>query len=126
MDEACFACGPANKNGLHLRIVEGGEGVCATIDPPPWSNGYQNVVHGGLVATILDELAVWAAYKRGYRSVTAELTMRMKDPMKIGQTYVADARVTNVKHRLIAAESRILDRRRALVASATVKLLKIG
>lgn len=125
MDEACFACGPANEHGLHLRITGGAEGVCATIDPPAWSSGYQNVVHGGLVATILDEMAVWAAYKQGHRSVTAELTMRMKDSMKTGQTYQADARVTNVKHRLIAAESRILNEDHFLVASATVKLLKI-
>ncbi|MBE0432960.1 PaaI family thioesterase [candidate division WOR-3 bacterium] len=126
MSDACFACGTGNKNGLHLDIVEHDSGVQATIDPPPWSAGYRDVVHGGIVATILDELAVWAAFKAGHRSVTAELAMRMKDPMKIGQTYTADARVVNIKHRLIAAESRILDRHRALIASATVKLLKIG
>lgn len=126
MDDACFACGTANKNGLHLDIVEQGGGVQATIEPPPWSAGYRDVVHGGLVATILDELAVWAAFKAGHRSMTAELTVRMKDPMKIGQTYTADARVVRTKHRLIAAESRILDRHRTLIASASVKLLKIG
>jgi uncharacterized protein (TIGR00369 family) len=125
MDRSCFACGPLNQNGLQLRILEHGRGVQTTIDPPQWVQGYQNIVHGGIIATILDELAVWAAFKRGYKSVTAELIMRMKNAMKIDGTYTGEAEVISAKHRLIEAQSRILDREQKLIASATVKLLRI-
>lgn len=125
MDRSCFACGPQNKNGLRLSISENEGGVQATIDPPPWVQGYHNTVHGGIIATILDELAVWAAFKKGYKSVTAELLMRMKNAMKVDQTYIGDAKVVSTKYRLIEAESRILDGDQRLIASATVKLLRV-
>lgn len=125
MDQSCFACGPQNKNGLHLRILQDQNGVHATIDPPQWAQGYKDTVHGGIIATILDELAVWAAFKKGYTSVTAQLSMRIKNAMKTDQTYVADAKVLNIKHRLIEAESRILDKDENLIAMAAVKLLRV-
>lgn len=125
MDESCFACGPQNKNGLQLEILESQTGVMATIDPPQWVQGYKDTVHGGIIATILDELAVWAAFKAGFKSVTARLSMRIKNAMRTGQTYVADARVVSTKHRLIEAESRILDADENLIAAATVKLLRV-
>jgi len=125
MDNACFACGPENNNGLRLNIQPSAHGVETRIDLPQWVQGYQNIVHGGIIATILDELAVWAAFHKGHRSVTAELVMRIKNAMNIGRAYKGDARVINTKHRLIEAESRILDGRDNLIASAKVKLLRI-
>lgn len=126
MDEYCFACGVCNANGLKLQITESGDGVRARIAPPMWSQGYTGVVHGGIIATILDELAVWAAFKKGYRSVTAELSMRIRQSMNIGKTYTAQAKVCSTKHRLIEAESHISDENDKPVAFAHVKLLDIG
>jgi uncharacterized protein (TIGR00369 family) len=125
MDESCFACGDKNENGLRLKISECDKGVCATVKLPCWSGGYQNVVHGGIIATILDEMAVWAAFKRGHKSVTGELNMRIKRPMTVGETYQAEAMVVNVKHQLIEAKSTIVDENCQPVASATVKLLQV-
>jgi acyl-coenzyme A thioesterase PaaI-like protein len=125
MDDHCFACGMSNANGLKLRITECGDGVRARIETPEWCQGYNRVVHGGIIATILDELAVWAAFKKGHRSVTAEFNMRIRQSMNVGQTYTALARICNTKHRLIEAESRIIDDKKAPVACAHVKLLKI-
>ena len=125
MDQSCFACGAQNKNGLQLNIIENQTGVQATIDPPQWAQGYKDTVHGGIIATILDELAVWAAFKAGFKSVTAKLSMRIKNAMRTNQTYVAEAKVTNTKHRLIEAESRILDKDEKLIAAATVRLLRV-
>jgi len=125
MDEACFACGRQNENGLKLEITETAEGVRALVAPPIWSQGYNGVVHGGIVATILDEMAVWAAFKKGYKSVTAELTMRIKNAMRVDENYTAAAKVVKTKHRLIEADSMILDKNQQLIASAKLKLLKI-
>jgi len=125
MDESCFACGAQNKNGLKLTISGDSEGVLASIAPPAWSQGYHGVVHGGIVATILDEMAVWAAFKKGYKSVTAELTMRIRNAMRVDENYTATARVVNTKHRLIEAESNIQDKKKQLIATAKLKLLKV-
>ena len=53
----CFVCGLANDNGLKLRFYETGPGeVCATFTAPEYFQGYPGVLHGGIVAAMLDEV----------------------------------------------------------------------
>ncbi|HEC78141.1 MAG TPA: PaaI family thioesterase [candidate division WOR-3 bacterium] len=125
MDDRCFACGAANSNGLQLQIEETADGVRAVIRPPKWSQGYKEMVHGGIISTILDEMTVWAAFKKGHRCVTAELTVRIKKAMKVAEEYLATGRVLRIKHRLVEAESEITDRDNETVAFARAKLIKI-
>ena len=125
MDKSCFACGKNNDNGLKLEIAELDDGVQAMIDLPKWTQGYNRVVHGGIIATILDELAVWAAFKKGHKAVTGELSMRIKKAMCVETTYTASAKIVKAKHRLLEAESKIVDDDHELVASAMVRLLTI-
>jgi acyl-coenzyme A thioesterase PaaI-like protein len=125
MDESCFACGPKNEHGLQLDITETTEGVEAIIKPPVWTQGYNKIIHGGIIATILDEMAVWAAYKKGYKSVTAELKMRIKEALQIDDEYRAIGKVTTVKHRLIQAKSEIIDKTHHIMAFADVKLIQV-
>lgn len=60
--DTCFACGPANHGGLHLDgfAVEGDE-VVAPFHPRQEHNGFEGVLHGGIIATALDEICAWAA-----------------------------------------------------------------
>ena len=125
MDNSCFACGAENENGLRLRITESDNGVQADINLPLWTQGYKKTVHGGIISTILDEMTVWAAYKRGYKCVTAELCIRWKKTMNTQKDYTAHAWVRNVKHRLVQAESEIRDGNHNIIASAEAKLLRV-
>jgi uncharacterized protein (TIGR00369 family) len=125
MDSCCFACGKDNENGLHLDIEETENGVLAVFQVPPWCQGYEKTVHGGIVSTILDEIAVWAAYKAGYKCVTAELTVRIKNPMHIECSYIAHGNVIKQRHRFVQAYAEILDQHKLLYAHAQAKLMKI-
>lgn len=124
-DDHCFACGRHNANGLHMNVTRIDDGVHALIQMPAWVQSYANIVHGGIIATILDEMAVWAAFHRGYTCVTAELLVRIKKSMDIKGTYSARARVVGSKHTLVTTESSILDEDKHLVACATAKLMKV-
>jgi acyl-coenzyme A thioesterase PaaI-like protein len=54
----CFICGVENPVGLHLRIYEIEPGVIeTTYTAPEHFQGYPGVLHGGIVATILDEIS---------------------------------------------------------------------
>jgi len=125
MDDYCFACGKKNEHGLKLEVVESESGVEAEIQPSLWTQGYESIVHGGIIATILDEMAVWAAYKKGYKSATAALNVRIKKAMLIGDKYIAKARVVAIKHGLIQAAAEIVNEGNELIAAADVKLMKI-
>ncbi len=125
MDNRCFACGRDNAIGLHLDITQTDEGVLAPIKLNKNFQGYQNVIHGGIVSTILDEMAVWAAYKKGHKAVTAELNMRIKKPMNADTEYIARGKVLNVKYKLVFAQAEIKDLKNEIIACADVKLIKV-
>jgi uncharacterized protein (TIGR00369 family) len=125
MDNRCFACGAETPVGLHLDIRECADGVYAQIKLNPVFQGYQQVIHGGIVSTILDEMAVWASYQKGYKAVTAELNMRLKKPMLAEIEYIALGRVMNTKYKLVIAQAEIKDSRNEIIAWADVKLIKV-
>ena len=50
-----FGCGDDNPIGLRLRFTPSGEGVKASFIPSAEHQGFQEVVHGGIISTVLDE-----------------------------------------------------------------------
>ena len=124
MDDYCFACGVKNDNGLKLNIVDAHDGVEAKIKLPLWTQGYKKIAHGGIISTILDELAVWAAFKKGHKVVTASLNIRIKKAMTVSEEYTARGTVVNIKHGLVQAKSEIVNKDNEIIAFADVKLLK--
>jgi len=125
MDRRCFVCGTENPHGLCLDIKDTEDGVASVFDPPTWAQGYQGIVHGGIVATLLDEMAVWAAHKKGCRAATAEINVRFKKSMRIGETYTLTGRVKTMKGTLAVADAEARDGSGELVAHAVVKLIRI-
>ncbi|MDH3731120.1 MAG: hypothetical protein OES13_08365, partial [Acidimicrobiia bacterium] len=73
----CFACGQANPIGLGLdgfRVVD--DEVVVDWTPRPEYRGFDATLHGGIVATALDEVLAWAAiYFEGVLAVTATLDL---------------------------------------------------
>lgn len=125
MDRACFACGPDNPNGLKLAIEPTAEGVTARVLPAAWTQGYHGIVHGGIICTLLDEIAVWAAHRIGHYAATGEINVRFKRSMEVGKAYRLNGRITAVKSILALAESEIVDDQGTVIAQARVKLIKI-
>lgn len=55
----CFACGTDNPIGLNLEFYRVGDAVCADFTPGTNHEGWENMVHGGIVSTLLDEVMSW-------------------------------------------------------------------
>jgi acyl-coenzyme A thioesterase PaaI-like protein len=125
MDTRCFACGRDNDRGLHLDIQPSHGGVEAEFMIPPWCQGYQEIVHGGIVSTILDELMVWAAYRAGHKCVTAELSVRIKWPMRVGVDYRGYGSIDKQRHRFVQAYARIYDKNTRIHAYGQAKLMRM-
>ncbi len=60
-DRNCFACGPDNPYGLRMEFVSNGRQVVSRLVIPAYLCGWNNVVHGGVVATVCDEIMSWTA-----------------------------------------------------------------
>ena len=86
----CFGCGAENPRGLALEFrLEHGRAV-AEFAPADYLQGYPGFVHGGVVATMLDEAMSWAAYGQGIWAMTARLTMRFRKSVPLNEPLVVD------------------------------------
>ncbi len=75
----CFVCGVQNPHGLRLTFVDDGERtVRAEFSVPEQFNGYPGIVHGGIVATILDETSGRALLARGHELANLFVTLKME------------------------------------------------
>ena len=112
-DHNCFACGGTNAIGMRLRI-ELGEGSESTEWLPGDDFvGWTDKVHGGIVATLLDEVMAWAPSSFDSWAVTAELNVRYRSPAALGEALVAHGRVTARRRRIyeVSGEVRTVDGR---------------
>ncbi len=129
-DQFCFVCGKNNPDGLQIKFQYPEPGTCrAEFTPPRRFQGWQGILHGGIVSTLLDEAlahAVGGAERGGGGSgaVTAELTVRFKRPVPIGQVVLLEGNVTSDRGRVVECESCIRDSNGNELASAKGKLVR--
>ena len=129
-DHFCFACGKHNPDGLRLHIEYPKPGRCRIeFVPPKKFQGWQGILHGGIISTVLDEAFAHAyggaARGAGETAVTAEMTVRFKKPVKIGEKIIVEGRVVSVKSRVVECESVMRNESGQELASASGKLIKI-
>jgi len=120
----CFACGEDNPQGLKLEVRKTPDGVELDYVLPERFAGWQGIAHGGIVATILDELLAYACNQTDRSMLTAEMTVRYRKPVRTGQPIHGIGRIAEDRGRLILAEARLLDQSGQLLAEATGKLMR--
>jgi uncharacterized protein (TIGR00369 family) len=103
----CFACGQENPIGLRLRFTEEGDGVRAEFTPGPHYQGYEGVVHGGIVAAALDDAMAQLFHMKGQESVTAKLEIRFRRETPVGHRLVVTARLTGQRGKSFTAEAAL-------------------
>ena len=109
-DAYCFCCGPDNPIGLKLAFEATGQGGMRTIWTPRREHqGFKDIVHGGLVATVLDEVMVRLLHDRGIHAVTAGLETRLMKPVRWGRAYRFEARITAHRRRAVTTEADAFD-----------------
>ncbi|WP_233487025.1 MULTISPECIES: PaaI family thioesterase [unclassified Halanaerobium] len=85
-DKMCFACGEENPISLGLKFKKIDKNtVEAEFVPGKLYQGYDGIMHGGLVSTLLDEAMAYAVGARGVSAFTAEIKVRFKKAVKIGE-----------------------------------------
>lgn len=126
-DRACFVCGEKNPAGLKLRLeVDGERGESAAeVTFPEHFQGWAKIVHGGLLAAVLDEAMIYAAGAKGLKCVTGEITVRYVKPASTGAAYRLKGRFLEDRGRVVLAESELLDGEGREVVRASGKLIKV-
>lgn len=124
---SCFVCGEANPAGLRQRFHTDGRLVWAQFVPRPEHCGFAGVVHGGVLATVLDEIMVWAcAVGARQFAFCAEMTTRFHRPAQPGGVLVLESElVADRRGKIFEARAAALDGTGKLVVSATGKYMPI-
>ena len=119
---SCFVCGAENPYGLNQRfLVEDGY-VYTVFQAEPRHCGYPGVVHGGIVAALLDETLGWAAsaVKRKY-FMTADLCVRYRRPVPQGIEVRVVGRYLGDKLAFWLTEGEIIGPADQVYATATAR-----
>src|SRR5687767_3754665 len=120
----CLVCGRSNPHGLKLRFhVNTDSGMVSTeFIPRPEHVGFDGLVHGGILATVLDEAMTWAATWKNKRfCYCGELTTRFRYPLRPGDTLRVEALVEFSRPKLVEVAGKIFDATGRLAATSSGK-----
>src|SRR3982075_1620024 len=99
---ACFGCGPANPDGLHIRSFRRGDEVVAEWQPEKKYEAFPGVLNGGIIGTLLDCHCNWTATYRLMKqagvdhppcTVTADYAIKLLRPTPTDKPVELRARV---------------------------------
>ena len=124
----CLVCGPENPHGLKLNLqVDESTGIVrADFTPNENHVGFERIVHGGLIATLLDEAMVWAATWRIKRfCLCGELMVRFRQGAAPGQSLRIEAAVETSRPRLVETAGKIFDSTGKLLVTASGKYVPL-
>ena len=122
-DHNCFACGDVNPIGMHLHIELGEGWASTTWSPGPDFVGWEDKVHGGLLATLLDEVMAWAPSSHDSWAVTAEMNIRYRSPANPGEPLSARGWVTERRRRIFHVRGEVHGADGRMVAEAEGRFL---
>ncbi len=104
----CFVGRNEESFGLGVRFsVHSDSAVLATVSCPTSWEGYPGMVHGGIIASLLDAAMTNALFARGTVAVTAEVNIRYRQPLPLGRTVTVEGRVTRCEPPLYLVEARV-------------------
>lgn len=125
-DQYCFVCGKKNPVGLKLDFSFDGKTIKTEFIPKKEHQGYFNIVHGGIISTLLDEAMVKLAIELGMPAVTAQMDIRLKKALGIGEKIIVHAEMTRVTKKILEAYAKAETKDGVIVADATGKLMKVS
>jgi uncharacterized protein (TIGR00369 family) len=122
LDEGyCFGCGRNNPIGLKLRFTRDGDTISAGFTPGKNHQGWPGLLHGGILGCLLDEAMSNAAYATGNTCLTASITIRLRQPVKVEVPLVITGTVTHRGKRLIETTGAVCLQDGTVIAESTAK-----
>ena len=119
-DHNCFGCSPVNTSGLQMTFYTNETAVCSKVTVPEHLCGWNNLVHGGVLTTILDEIMSWSAiYLLKRVPMTKSMTVDFLKPIYVGDPLRVEGKVSEKKGKHEALmEGRIYNKDDVCCASA--------
>ena len=126
-DYNCFGCAPDNENGLRMEFYEDGDDVVSLWNAPDYFQGYNYILHGGVRASLIDELAAWVVFiKLKTAGYTTRLDVKYSGPVYTNRgTITLRGRVSGMKKNIAVVDVDLLDEKGVVVTSGTAEYFTI-
>ena len=124
--EVCFVCGADNADGLRLsfEIDADARTLKTQWTPDERFQGFSGIIHGGLVATVLDEAVAKLCVEVGIPAVTAGMDIRFLKPVSVGELLTIHGRIETTNGRVVTGVSEVIKPDGTVAARAVVKMIR--
>ena len=122
----CFACGSNNGMGLGLKFYKHEDGtVFGNFFADPKYEGYSGIIHGGIIATLLDSAMTHCLLMKDIPALTGRLSIKYSTPIQTGTVVKLEARIVDQFHEMFILEGKALvDGKRVASAEAKYRSMK--
>ena len=128
-NDNCFVCGMRNPFGLQVKpkIEDAGGLVRIECTPPEHLQGWADILHGGILSTLLDEAITYVGIGTfNQHAVTAQLEVRFRNPAPTGMKLFVSAERIKVSRRLVEAKAEVTLGDGTLIATGTGKVVPVS
>jgi uncharacterized protein (TIGR00369 family) len=120
----CFVCGDKNPIGLNVPFYVKDDRVVAEYTAGPNFEGYKDILHGGILSSLLDEVMIRSVLALGIYCLTSEIKVKFKKMVKIGDKLSLEGRLVEDKGRILTAEGKITNQENEVVAEGEGKFFR--
>ena len=128
-NDNCFVCGMKNPFGFQVKpeIIADGAAVRIECTPAEHLQGWANILHGGILSTLLDEAITYVGIGTfDQPAVTAQLEVRFRNPAPTAVKLFVSAERTKVSKRLVEAKAEVTLGDGTLIATGAGKVVPVG
>lgn len=121
----CFICGDKNETGLKIDFYCEDGKAKAEYTPTKDFEGYKDILHGGIISSLLDEVMIKAILAEDQKIVTAKIEVTFKIPAKIGEKLLLEGKITEDKKRLVLTTGKAFNQDGQIIATAKGTYFKV-
>ena len=116
----CFGCCPENPIGIHMEFYEDGDDIVSFWNPKTHYQGWVDTMHGGILATIIDETAGWVVFRKLQTAgVTSKMETRFMKEVSTNEPYLLlKANLLEQRRNLALVEACLYDAKGTLCTKA--------
>lgn len=123
-EQACFGCGPHNRRGLRLRFTRIGDEVQTRFTAEAGYEGPPGLLHGGLQATLADELAAWTVIGLRQRmGLTFSIQVRLLRPARIGLEITGRGKIVSEHDKSVTVKTTLEQEGKTILTGRIIYVL---
>ena len=107
MDEYCFVCGEKNERGMKIKFRYENNEAVAEYKVPEYFQGYENIIHGGIISTLLDEVMAKIILFNNITALTRKIEVEFLKPLTVNSHIVIRGKINEKRKKLIKTTSEI-------------------